>query len=243
MTLSDISAKITSLTGADTNQYTNAERIIDLNIWQQNIVGMILDSQDETDYDDPNYGNFPRKTVPLTTDRDYSIGVTEKMLKFKSLGIAYDGVNVRRAVPVELSATGIADSTAADTTQNATIDAQFSKTNPRYDLKFGSIFIYPKANSTDVASSGFMIAEWFRQAKEITLSDLTTGTLVPGFDDTFHVMLAYGASYEFLKGKDMKRAEACFRDLQVYEQRLRKQYSSKQLDRQYSLTGDYQSMK
>ena len=243
MTLSDISSKITTLTGADTNQYTNAERVIDLNIWQQNIVSMIIDSQDETDYDDPNYGNFPRKTVPLTTNRDYSIPVTEKVLKIKSLSVAYDGVTFYRATPLEFSASQLADSTAAGTTQNATIDSMFSRTTPRYDIKFGSIFLYPRATSADVTAGGLILIEWFRQAQALTLSDLTTGTLVPGFDDTFHVMLAYGASYEYLKGKDMKRAEAVFRDLQLYEARLRKQYSSKQLDRQYTLSGDYQSYK
>jgi hypothetical protein len=243
MTLGDISSKITSLTGADTNQYTDAERLIDLNIWQQNIVGMILDSQDETDYDDPNHGDYPRKTVSLTTNRDYAIGIAEKVLKFKSLSVSYDGSTFYRATPLEYSANELAEATASATAQNLTIDSNYSRTNPRYDIKFGSIFLYPKATSADVANGGILIAEWFRQAKALTLSDLTTGTLVPGFDDNFHIMLSYGASYEYLKGKDMKRAEACFRDLSLYEQRLRRQYSSKQLDRQYALSGDYQSMK
>jgi hypothetical protein len=243
MTLSDISSKITSLTGADTNQYTNAERLIDLNIWQQNIVGMILDSQDESDFDDPNYGDYPRLTVPLTTNRDYSISSGEKVLKMKDISICYDGTNIYRATPLEFSANQLADAPSSATTQNTFIDSQYPRTAPRYDWKFGSIFIYPRANATDVANGGYIFAEWFRQAQALTLSDLTTGTLVPGFDDTFHIMLAYGCSYEYLKGKDMKRAEGIFRDLNLYEQRLRRQYSSKQLDRQYSLSGDYQSMK
>ena len=99
------------------------------------------------------------------------------------------------------------------------------------------------ATASDVANGGIMLVEWFRQAKEITLSDLTTGTLTLGFDDNFHIILAYGMAYEYLKGKDMKRAEAIFRDIQIYIKNLRKHYSSKQLDRQYSLSGDYQSMK
>lgn len=243
MTLSDISAKITSLTGASTNIYTNDERLVDLNIWQQNIVGMIFDSQDEIDFDDANQTAFPRKTTLLTTNRDYSIPVSEKFLKMKSLTVYYDGVNGYRASPVELSATGLADAPASATTQNATIDALFSRNAPQYDLKFNSIFLYPRATSTDVSNGGFMIAEWFRQAVALTLSDLTTGTLVPGFDDNFHVMLAYGAACEYLLGKDQKRYDKIKNELAIYETRLRKQYSSKQLDRNWSLQADYQSMK
>jgi len=243
MILSDISSKVTSMTGASTSVYTNEERVIDYNIWQQNVVTEILDAQDEADYDDPNYGNFPRKTVPLTTNRDYSISATEKMLKIKSLSIAYDGTTFYRATPLEFSANDMADATSTATTQNLTIDSNFSRTDPRYDIKFGSVFIYPRATAVDVANSGIMLMEWFRQAQAITLSDLTTGTLTPGFDDNFHIILAYGMSYEYLKGKDMKRAEAIFRDIQIYIRNLRKHYSSKQLDRHYSLSGDYQSMK
>lgn len=243
MILSDISSKVTSMTGASTSTYTNAERLIDLNLWQQNVVTEILDAQDESDYDDPNYGNFPRKTVPLTTNRDYSIPTSEKMLKIKSVSISYDGTTFYRATPLEYSANQAADATSTATTQNTTIDSNYARTSPRYDAKFGSIFIYPRATATDVANGGIMLVEWFRQAKEITLSDLTTGTLTPGFDDNFHIILAYGMSYEYLKGKDMKRAEAIFRDIQIYIKNLRKHYSSKQLDRQYALSGDYQSMK
>jgi hypothetical protein len=244
MILSDISSKITSLTGADTNRYTNAERVIDLNIWLQNIVGMILDSQDETDWDDANRLDFPRKTVVLTTNRDYSFPVSEKILKFKSLSIAYDGVNFYRATPLEYSSTILAESTSTDTTQNSFIDSNFSRTAPRYDVKNNSVFIYPKATSTDVSNGGLMLMEWFREAIPFTETDLTASSSpTPGFDGTFHVMLAYGASYEYLKGKDMKRAETVFRDLQIYETRLRKQYSSKQLDRQAQLMSDYQSYK
>jgi len=243
MTLEDISNKITSLTGADTLQYTNAERLIDLNIWQQNIVGMIFDSQDEVDFDDANRTDFPRKTTPLTTNRDYSIPVSEKVLKFKDMSICYDGVNMYRATPLEFAANQLADSTSSNTAQNNQIDSMYAKTSPRYDVKFNSVFIYPKASSTDVANGGFILMEWFRQAIPFTLENLTTGTLVPGFDDNFHVMLAYGASYEYLRGKDQKRADVVMRDLQTYEARLRRQYSSKQLDRMYSLSGDYQSYK
>ena len=141
MTLSDISAKITSLTNADTNQYANSDRLIDINIWLQKVVGMILDAQDETDYDDPRRTDFPIKTTPLTTNRDYAIPVSEKFLKLKSLSIAWDGVTSYRATPVEFSDSGIGNSISGDATQDAKIDGNYSRVNPAYDVKYNSIFI------------------------------------------------------------------------------------------------------
>ena len=243
MTLSDINSKISALTTSDTNQYPNADRLIDINIWLQKIVGMILDSQDGSDFDDANKTDYPIKTVPLATTRDYSIPTSEKVLKIKSLSVAYDGVNIKRATMAEFSDSGIGNARSTDTTQNALIDANYSRTSPGYDWKFGSIWLYPAATAADVAAGGFMIAEWFRQPTPYTLSDLTTGTLVPGFDDTFHAMLAYGPAFEYCIAKGIDSAETYSKMLQDFETRLRTQYSAKQLDNKYVLKADYQSYK
>ena len=243
MTLSEINTKVTALTGASTVQYPTAQRVIDYNIWHKNIVGMILDSQDETDYDDPNWGDFPRKVTPLTVNRDYGINATERMLKIKDMTIFYDGVTGYRATPLEYSATEYPDAPASATTQNTSIDNQYSRTSPRYDVKFNSVFIYPRATAQDVSNGGYIFMEWFRQPKEITSSDWTTGTKEPGFDDNFHIMVVFGMASEYLVGKDMKRYKNVVDKLNEYETRLRRQYSSKQLDRKASLSGDYQSYK
>lgn len=243
MTLGDINTKITSLTGTDTNNYPNPERLVDINIWYQKIGGIILDSQDESDFDDPNHGDYPIQTVALTTNRDISIPVAEKILKMKDVTVFYDGVTGYRANPVDTADMEFGIAPASATTQNTTIDSNFARTSPRYDWKFGSLFIFPRASSADVAAGGYVIAEWFRQIKEFTLSDLTTGTVVPGFDDTFHAMLAYGPAFEYCEAKGLPQAATIYNELQVYEQRLRKQYSSKQLDRKYMFGLDYQNNK
>ena len=236
MTIGDISTKITQLTGASTDEYTNAQRLIDINLWQQKIIGMIFDSQDESDYDDPRHGDYPRLTTPMTTNRDYSIPVTEAVLKIRDVSVSYDGTNWYRATPIDFAGTGITDAPASATTQNTTTDAQFSKTAPRYDIKFGSLFLYPKPVQADVDAGGSIMIEWFREPKNFTSSDLTTGTEIPGFDNTFHPMLAYGPAYEWCSARSLPQTERIYRELADYEMRLRKQYSSKQLDRQYQLS-------
>lgn len=250
-TLSDINTKISNLTTTDTVQYPNSDRLIDINLWQQKIVGMIMDSEDESYFDDARFTGYPKVTTPLTTNRDYSIsqvltdtgGITYSCLKVKSLSISYDGVKFYRAVPMDLAETNLPDNPAGASMANTNLDSYFSKTAPRYSYKNNSILIYPMASSSDVSAGGSMIMELERGAADFTSSDLTTGTAIPGFDITFHMMLAYGPAFEYCQSKGMPQAQSIYRELQVYEDRLRKQYSSKQLDRRYALMGDYQTMK
>lgn len=243
MTLSDITNKITSLTGADASAYTNAQRLIDINIWYHKVGGMILDSQDEADFDDPNHGDYPIMTVPLTTSRDYPIPTAERMLKMKDVTVFYDGARGYRATPIDTASMDLGIAPSSATAQNSLIDGYFDRTSPRYDWKYGSLFIYPAATQADVDAGGYVAAEWFRSIKEFTLSDLTTGTAVPGFDDTFHAILAYGPAYEYCEAKSLPQAERLKRELAEYEERLRRQYSSKQLDRKYSLQASVDNYK
>lgn len=207
---------------------------------------MILDSQDESDFDDirqTSASGYPIFTVPLTTNRDYFVAQTYNMLKIKDVSVYYDGVNGYRAKPVDDSELNIAVGTSTSTTQNSTIDANFSRTSPRYDLKFNAFWLYPRALAADVTAGGFMVLEWFRGPTEFTLAELTTGTAIPGFDSTFHAMLAYGPAFEYCEAKQLPQASSIYRELQMYEDRLRKQYGSKQLDRHIGLKADFQSYK
>ena len=251
MNLADISAKISSLTTTDTTQYPNADRLIDINLWQQKIVGMIMKAEDETYFDDARFTGYPKATIALTTNRDYYIspsqtdtgGISYSVLKLKSLSVSYDGQNYYRATPVDLAESNLPDNPAANTTANAKLDSFFSRTSPKYSYKNGALLLYPLATSSDVAGGAKMIVEFERGAADFTLSDLTTGTAIPGFDVTFHAMLAYGPASEFCLSKGMPQYKGIAQELMVYEQRLNDQYSSKQLDRRYQLSGDYQSMK
>lgn len=242
-TLGDINTKITNLLGVDTNTFANASRLIDLNLWYQKIVSMILDAQDETDFDDANKTDYPRYTFPLTVNRDYSISQTYGTLKIKSLSVTYDGVNYYRATPVDSTQFAFADAPAAASAANANIDANFVTTSPAYDYKYGSLWLYPRATTAQVNSGAQALVEFFRAPTEFTLSDLTTGTLVPGFDQSFHMMLAYGAAFEYAQANQHPSASSIYRELQTYEERLRRQYSSKQLDRHYALYSAYECYK
>jgi hypothetical protein len=222
------------LTGADTSSYPVAQRAVDINIWNEKIVGMILDSQDESDYDDPNWGDYAIVTTPLVAgQRDYVIPISEQVIQLKRLDVCYDGQNPYRATPLDSSEIpeGLGNETQ--------IDTYFSKAAPGYDTVSNAMFLYPRADATDVANGGYMRAFWSRSPKAITSSDINTGTYIPGFDYTFHPMLAYGPAYDYAVAKQMPQANQYAEVLADYEARLRRQYGSKQKDRVLQLTSQF----
>lgn len=230
MTLAEIQSKIYALTSTDSASYPNATMLIDLNIWQHKIASMIIDSQDGGDYDDINYTDYPQLTTPLTTNRDYSIPQTEGVINIKTVSISYDGVNWVRAIPFDSGATGLPAVPASATTGNTVLDQSFSYAEPRYDPKYNSVFIYPKATQAQVDAGGQIFIEWSRDAKPFTLSDLTTGTLIPSFDTAFHAMLAYGCALEYSISTELDNQKEIKAELDNYELRLRRQYGSKNRD-------------
>lgn len=234
MTLGEIATKARSLVNANSTTYTDANLLIDINLWYQKAATMILEAQDEADFDDARNTDYPIKTTALVANqRDYAIAVSEKMLKFKRLDVTYDGVNWYKAEPIDSGQfmTGLGPSSA--TAMESTIDGRFSKTNPRYDIKYGSIFLYPRASTADVTAGATMQAEWYRQVTPFTSAELTAGTVVPGFDDPFHPIIPYGCAFEFAQSRQLPQVKSIFPMLQDYEARLKQAYSNKQKDRQF----------
>ena len=231
MILSDIQNKIYDLTGTDSTSYPNSKMLVDLNIWQGYVTSIINDSQDESDFDDPNHGDYPIVTQSLSVARDYQIPQTEKVISIKNVNISYNGTDWYKATPIDDAEFSYPFPPSNATEANATLDARFAKTAPKYDVKYNSIFIYPMPSQEDVNNGGKIQIEWSREAKEFTSSDLTTGTLTPGFDTAFHPMLAYGPSSEYAISKRLDVKNDIQARLNELEQRLRRQYGSKQKDR------------
>lgn len=235
MTLGDIATKARALINQDTTSYPNANLLIDINLWYQKTATMILESQDEIDWDDSLRSDYPTGTIPLTTNRDYSISTTEKILKIKDVNISYDGVTYYKGTPIDSGEFYFGQGPQTATSNEAIIDGNFSRTSPGYDYKYGSIFLYPKATAADVSAGGLIFLEWQRQVQEFTLSDLTTGTAIPGFDDPFHPILAYGPAFELASSRGLQNTESLFTMLTDYERRLKQAYGNKQHDRQFVL--------
>lgn len=251
MVLGDIATHIRFLTATDSTSYPDANLLIAINIWYEKIVSMILESADESDFDDINQSDYPTATrLLVASQRDYAFqtaswtllgkeggsgfsGQTLLPLKIKRVDVAYDGSNYYKATPFD-------DGEVSYGMGNATDDDQyFVKDGPRYDVKYNSIALYPMAAASDVASGAIMRVEQERTIIPFTESQLTTGTVVPGFDSPFHPMLVEGPALEYGRSKNYPQVADWEKSLADWEVRLRAAYSRKQLDRRLQMQNQY----
>lgn len=248
MTLSEINTKISQLTGADTssNGYPTANRLIDINNWYHKVAAtMIYGAQDESDFDDQRRTTYPMKTVTLVAlQRDYPIPVSEKVVGIKRCDVSWDGGTTwYRATPIDSSEITGGIGRMSDTTAENTLDGNYDKTQPRYDSKYNSVFLYPRATAQDVTNGAIMKLEWLTEMTPFTSGELSTGTEVPGFDTVYHPMLAYGPAFEYNQINNPALAKTQFTVLQDYEARLNKTYGLKQKDRELTLQYETQNYK
>lgn len=145
---------------------------------------------DGWDLDDPAYTTYPSGTYAGTTNRDYAISSTEKILKIKSVGMAYDGTNY-------VKATAIDSTDFPNVVKDPNIDDYAPTLYPYYDPKANSIDIYPKFTQAQVDAGAKVYIEFLREPKDFA----TTGTdsQEPGFASPFHQLVSLGASYDYAK--------------------------------------------
>lgn len=197
-----------------------------MNKWNDKVQTMILSVQDEWDYDDSNHTDFPIMTADLAaSQQDYALPATG--LQIKRVEITYDNSSWYRVEPMDINEYGKA------TSQSTNITGDFSKDAPYYDIQYNSIFLYPVPDAA--VTNGLKI--WV--SREVTTFADTDTTKEPGFDRQFHEILALGASYDYCKEKGLPQTEVLKRDLIEMEDRLRKYYSDKQVDRVMSMKANY----
>lgn len=256
-TLGQVALKARALTHSDTTSYTAANLLIDINLEYEKIVTMILESQDDTDFEDPRQVNYPIATrVLVAGQRDYAFAtaswslqgreggaatsnVALLPLKIKRVDVTYDGTNWFRATPFDDGAVGFGFGNPTNEDQN------MIKQAPRYDIKYNSISVYPLAIASDVSSGAKIRIEFSRDVVVFTTADYTVdptdSTVIPGIDSPFHMMIAYGAAYEFANANLLPQLQNIKDDLAIWEQRLRAAYGRKDQDTVLSLAPAYDS--
>ena len=247
MNISDIAIKARALVNTDATQYPDANLLIDLNKWYQEVGSIILEAQDDVDFDDNNNTKYPIYQVALTTNRDIQVPPSLNLLAIKRVDVAYNGVNYYRATAFDNGSEerGMGPLTG-DTVMDAQVDSRQFKEKPQFDYKFNSLFLYPAANASDVTSGAQAIIEFYRTVCPFSLTNtdspagtgklyvgattLATGTAIPGFETPFHPFLALGAAYEYAITMNLPQMKALQAELQKYEQRIRTYYGNKDKD-------------
>lgn len=217
MTLSSIQQKIYNLTDTNGTTYPNAQMLVDINVWYQHVAMVILRSRDDWDFDDSNNsGNYPILTSDLVANQqDYQLPVG--CIKVKRLELAYDGITNYKAEPIDVNF-------ISKGTQITEIQQWANTNRPYYDLMASALFLYPIPIQNTSGNTGIKI--WIeRGITEFTSTDIGTNptTVSPGFDATFHQIIAYGAAHEraIAKGLTNKadinaRLEELLKELEIY---------------------------
>lgn len=214
--------------GISGNSVLLAQFVRNINAWLHKATTLILNSQDDWEFDDlNNTSNFPVGTTPMVAgQRAYVLPASLKVLKVQRVDLTYDGSTYYRATPFDTGSTGISMGNDTKT------DQFFNLTEPRYDLLGNSIWIYPAPTAAQVAAGGLVRLEFLREASEFTASDTTKE---PGLDEPFHRLLSLGASLDYAMAKNMPIAPNLGTMVQDYEQRLLTYYGKKNNDTMYFL--------
>lgn len=242
MTLGDIATKARNLVNANATSYSDADLLIDLNLWWQKVGAMIHESQDGMSVDDTANTTYPEATRELiASQRDYSFGdatwdeigvdggsagsdTAIDVNEVKRVDVTYDGTNWYRAYPFDISV--INEGIGNDTT----LDGSFSKTQPAYDFRSNALFIYPLANAADVTAGAKVRVIYTRPFVDFTSGELSTGTLVPGFFKKFHPILSYGPAFEHAVRHGLENKEDLLTIAVDYENRIKRSYSNAEKD-------------
>ncbi len=222
MNISQIDSRVTFLTGLGTDIYLPAERLLSINKYYDQLHSIILDSQDEWDFDDSNLTDLPIASTDLMANTGvYALPST--IYKLNKLEINY-GSGFIKVNPLDLNETSLSED---EVLSRATVE------NPFYRVFSQTIQLYP-APTSDV--SGGLKIYYDREVAEFTSAEVTTGTKKPGIDRLWHDYIALGASVDAGLKYTLTNLASLETKLQDMENRIRKYYGQKVVDRKYKIT-------
>lgn len=224
MTLSGIQTKIYALTKTNSSSYPAANMLVDLNIAYNRVTSLIIQSDGRWQWDDDNQsssdqgsglgGQTNGTTALVANQQDYSFPVTYlKLLRveLKPQNSSFFYKLFPRDIddPMYGSTMGGIDTVSVGT--------------PRwYDVVGHSVFLYPIPSYAQASSLRFYFQ---RGSIDFTSSDLSTGTLVPGFAAPFHDLLAYLVARDYVLANNPALYAGYARAVQEKELELQKYYA------------------
>ena len=222
MTITDINTRITFLTGLGTSEYLPADRLISVNTNYDKLHSIILDSQDEWDFDDSNYADLPIATTDLVASTGkYSL--PETIYRLNKVEINYGSGSIK-ANPLDLNETLLSD---AELLERIPVDA------PKYRLFNGTIQLYPTPTAN---SMGGLQLYFDREVNLFTSAEVTTGTKEPGLDRLWHDYISIGSSLDGAIKFGLNNTATLKTMLDEMESRIRKYYGQRTTDRKYRMT-------
>lgn len=222
MTLQNIIDRITFYTSLDENIFQATDRLIAINNAYDKLHSIILDSQDEWDFDDSNNTELPIATTDLLASTGM-YAIPDTLYRLNKVEINY-GSGFVKALPLDLNETSLSEDE---------ILARASSATPYYRIFGQTIQFYP--TPTAEVSDGIKLY-YDRAITHFTSDEYTAGTVKPGLDQLWHDYIALQASLDgAIKFNLVNKADLA-NTITDIEQRIRRYYGKKTTDRKLKLT-------
>jgi len=222
MTIKQILDRITFYTGLDENIFSASDRLVSVNIAYDKLHSIILESQDEWDFDDSNYDDLPIAFTNLTASQGTYL-LPDTLYKTNKIEINY-GSGLVKAMPLDLNETNLSES---EVLERVSVD------KPYYRIFGRTIKFYP--TPTADVTSGIQVY-YDREVESFTDADVTTGTKEPGFDRLFHDYIAIQASIDAgIRFNTVNKVDLSNLLVEM-EGRISKFYGDRNVARKYKIT-------
>jgi len=183
----------------DTNdtQYTRLDKTARVNTSLEQVIGELINADGTWQFDDSNYTNTPRGLADLTTGQNiYTF--SDKLLQIEEVDILDINGFYRKITPWDSSEHSMSfEEYFGITASNGTYTAPAGF--PQFYDKQSNVIRFDRSPTAAYATLTKGLRVIFkRTASLFTATSATTiDTTVPGFDSTYHVVLAYMASIPY----------------------------------------------
>lgn len=188
----DIVTLINDLCDSDYLSYPPANKVLNVNVAYEELIGEIINADGTWQYDDTNHTDHPVGKGTLVEGQE-AYSFTSEYLQIEAVEVLDDQLVYRRLKPLdhqELGGDSPQEYFGVDSSGNP------EKAFPEYFDQVGdTIRLYPapSANSNVTLANGLRV--WFKRTADLfTVSDTTQS---PGLPSTHHWLLAYKASITY----------------------------------------------
>ncbi|HEC65755.1 MAG TPA: hypothetical protein ENI23_10695 [bacterium] len=236
MTIADVEAEARALCDADTTSYSAPDMLRRVNNAYEQVVGWLINADGKWQFDDTNYGDFPIGTFTLVSGQGkYSFN--DKFLQIIDVQIKNVNGKYRIIHPIDQKDLQSLNPFTFPLRERFAIDGY-----PIFYDKISSDTIEllpaPDNGITVTLDAGLRI--YFKRTADLfTSAQVTTGTKVPGFDSTFHVILSYMAAVPFCMSYKKDRVALYQSEVIRLKGEILEQFTKRSKDERNSMTSEF----
>jgi hypothetical protein len=222
MNIADIEQEARDLCDADTTSYPAATMLRRVNNAYEQVVGWLINADGKWQFDDTNYTNFPIGTYTMV-DSQGVYSFNDKFLQIEDVQVKNSDGNFQIIKPLDQK----------DSNTLTPLREEFEDDGlPIYydKLTDDTIELLPAPATADVTLASGLRIKFKRTASIFTSAEVTTGTKVPGFHSTFHVILAYMAAIPYCMTYKPERVAYYEREVERLKKAMIKQYTKRAKD-------------